>query len=110
MDRELGKKMHDGEILFRQGEAADRMYVIKSGKVEVFRVQDGREVKLGELGNDDFFGEMGSIEDSAWRACVRSKGEAQVFTIDQKFFMRKFHEDPSFAFRILVKCPSGSGC
>jgi CRP/FNR family cyclic AMP-dependent transcriptional regulator len=103
MDRELGKKMHDGEILFRQGEAADRMYVIKSGKVEVFRVQDGREIKLGELGNDDFFGEMGSIEDSAWRACVRSKGEAQVFTIDQKFFMRKFHEDPSFAFRILVK-------
>ena len=103
MERELGKKMHDGEILFRQGEAADRTYVIKSGKVEVFRVQNGREVKLGELGNDDFFGEMGSIEDSAWRACVRSKGEAQVFTIDQKFFLRKFHEDPSFAFRILVK-------
>ncbi len=95
--------MQDGEILIRKGEAADRIYVIKSGKVEVFRVQDGREIKLGELGNDDFFGEMGSIEDSAWRACVRSKGEAQDFTIDQKFFLRKFHEDPSFAYRILVK-------
>ncbi len=103
MDRELGKKMHDGEILFRQGEAADRIYVIKSGKVEVFRVQDGQEIKLGELGNEDFFVEMASVEDSAWRACVRSKGEAQVITIEQKFFLRKFHVDPLFAFRILVR-------
>ncbi len=103
MERELGKKMRDGEILIRQGEAVDGIYVIKSGKVEVFRVQDGREIKLGELGNEDFFGEMASIGESAWRACVRSKGEAQVISIDQKFFLRKFHEDPSFAFRILLK-------
>ncbi len=103
MARELGKKLHDGEILFRQGEAADRIYVVKSGKLEVFLMRDGREVKLGELGNEDFLGEMASIEDSAWGTCVRSRGEAHVITVDKKFFLRKFHEDPSFAFRILEK-------
>jgi CRP-like cAMP-binding protein len=95
--------MHDGEYLIRQGETADRTYVITSGKVEVFRVQNGQEIKLGELGNEDFFAEMASVDGSAWSACVRSKGEAQVITIDQKFFLRKFHEDPSFANRILRK-------
>ncbi len=103
MARELGKKLRDGEILFRQGEAVDKIYVIKSGKLELFRLQDGREIKMGELGNDDFLGEIASIEDSAWWTCVRSKGEAQVITVDKKFFLRKFHEDPSFAFRILEK-------
>lgn len=75
MASKLGKKLRDGEILFRQGETADRIYVIESGKVEAFRMQDGREIKLGELGNEDYFGEMASIGDTAWRACVRSKGK-----------------------------------
>lgn len=103
MDRELGKKLHDGEILFRQGDAADRTYVITSGIVEVFRVADGQEIRLGELDNEDFFGEMATVEDSEWRACVRSKGEAQVMSVDKKFFLRKFQIDPLFAFRILAK-------
>ncbi len=103
MTSKLGKKLRDGETLFREGEAANSIYVIESGKVEMIQMQDGREIKLGELGNEDYFGEIASVEDSAWRTCVRSKGEAQVISIDQKFFLRKFHEDPSFAFRILIK-------
>lgn len=86
MDRELGKKLHDGEILFRQGDAADRTYVITSGIVEVFRVADGQEIRLGELDNEDFFGEMATVEDSEWRACVRSKGKHRSLAWIRNFF------------------------
>lgn len=101
MQRELGRKLHDGEFLFRQGEAGDGMYVIRSGRVEVFREEDGREIKLAELGEGDFFGEPGFDREPVRASSVRSKGDARVMTVDRKFFLLKFMEDPSFAFRIL---------
>ena len=34
-------------------------------------------------------------------ATVRAVGEARILTIDKKNFMRRVHEDPSLAFRIV---------
>ena len=36
---DLGKIYSDGELIIRQGEVGDCMYVVQSGKVEVFKVQ-----------------------------------------------------------------------
>jgi len=47
---ELGKIYQSGEIIVRQGEAGDCMYFVQSGKVEVIKESEGREVKLAELG------------------------------------------------------------
>ncbi len=36
-------------------------------------------------------------------ATVRPLGEVRVLTVDKKMFLRKIHEDPSLAFRIMQK-------
>ena len=100
---ELGRIYRSGETIIRQGEVGEHMYVIQSGRVEVVRESETRQVKLAELGEGDFFGEMALFDRDVRSATVRPLGEARVLTIDKKMFLRKIHEDPSLAFRVMEK-------
>jgi CRP-like cAMP-binding protein len=71
--------------------------------VEVIKKEDGKEIKLAEMGEGDFFGEMALFEKSVRSATVRPLGEVRLLTVDKKMFLRKIHEDPSLAFRIMKK-------
>jgi CRP-like cAMP-binding protein len=97
----LGKTYGDGEPIARQGEIGECMYVIQQGQVEVVRAQDGTEVQLATLGEGDFFGEMALFDRERRSATVRALGEARVLTVDKRTFLRRIHEDPSLAFRIV---------
>jgi flavin-dependent dehydrogenase len=99
----LGKVYKAGEVIIRQGDAGDCMYIIQSGKVEVIRESQGKEVRLAELGEGEFFGEMALFEKDVRSATVRPLGEVRLLTVDKKMFLRKIHEDPSLAFRIMQK-------
>jgi len=98
---ELGKLYRNGEYIVREGEEGDVMYVVQEGYVEVFVERGGQEVLLDTNGPGSFFGEMAIFERDVRSASVRAKGEARILTIDKKNFMRRIHEDPSLAFRII---------
>ena len=100
-DKDLGKRFNDGEIIFRQGDVADCLYIILSGKVALCREKDGTDVPLAELGKGDLFGEGGFFMDQKRTECARALGEARVITADYKFVLKKFRDDPSFAFHII---------
>jgi CRP/FNR family cyclic AMP-dependent transcriptional regulator len=102
----LGKEYADGEVVCRQGERGDCMYVIQAGRAEVLREEDGAEIVVGELTTGDVFGEMAIFEREPRSATVRVKGEARVLTLDKRSFLRRVHEDPSLAFRILQRMSS----
>ncbi|MHB8783847.1 MAG: cyclic nucleotide-binding domain-containing protein [Desulfobacteria bacterium] len=100
-DKELGTVFPDGEIIFRQGEVADCLYFIQSGKVVIYREKDGKEVPLAELGKGDSFGDMGVFMGPIRTESARSLGGTRVITADYKFVLKKFRDDPSFAFQII---------
>jgi flavin-dependent dehydrogenase len=100
---ELGKIYGSGEIIVRQGDIGECMYFIQSGNVEVIHESDGREVRLAELGQGEFFGEMALFEKGVRSATVRPLGEVRVLSVDKRLFLRKIHEDPALAFRIMQK-------
>lgn len=97
----LGKEYADGEVICRQGEPGDRMYVIQSGHATVLREEDGTEVVIGELTVGDIFGEMAIVERGRRSATVRASGVTRVLTLDKRAFLRQVHADPSLAYRIL---------
>jgi CRP-like cAMP-binding protein len=99
----LGRVYGDGEVIVRQGEAGDCMYVIQKGQAEVVQEREGKEVQLAVLGDRDDFGEMALFEREARSATVRALGEVRALTVDKMTFLRQVHEDPSLAFRILQK-------
>ncbi len=97
----LGKLFQDGEIIVREGDKGDCLYVIQEGKVEVYRDRDGQEVPLAILGESEFFGEVPLFERQDRSASVRAKGPVRVLTVERKTLLRRIHEDPTLAYRIL---------
>ncbi len=97
----LGKRYSNGETIVRQGDLGDSMYVIQSGQVEILVTNDGGEVRLRTLGENDFFGEMALFDREVRSATVRAIGDVRVLTIDRHGLLRRVQEDPSLALRII---------
>ena len=98
----LGKIYKDGEVIICEGEDGHCMFVIQEGEAEVIMqgVED-QEIRLGVRGEGEFFGEMAIFDRDVRSATVRALGDARVLTVDKKNFMRRVHEDPSLAFRLV---------
>ena len=97
----LGKIYQNGEIIVREGEIGDCMYVIQEGFVEVVIDSGDHEIQLNILGKDEFFGEMATFEHEIRTATVRALGPARILTVDYKNFLKRVHEDPSLAYRVM---------
>jgi CRP/FNR family cyclic AMP-dependent transcriptional regulator len=98
---ELGRLYRDGEVVVRQGEVGDAMYVIQEGKVEILLEKEGGETRIRVAGRDELIGEMAVFEHEVRSATVRALGDARVLTVDRKNFLRRINEDPSLAFRLV---------
>lgn len=98
----LGKIYLDRELIIKQGEMGDCMYVVQGGRVEVLQDSDkaGKQ-HLAFLGSGDFFGEMAVFEKEVRSATVRSAGEARVLKIDKKVLLTRIREDPLLAVNLL---------
>jgi len=97
----LGKVYQDGEVIVRQEEVGDCMYVIQEGQVEVVLEKGGKEVRLAVRGEGEFFGEMAIFEREVRMATVRALGQARVLTVDKRNFLRRIHKDPSLAYHLV---------
>jgi CRP-like cAMP-binding protein len=98
---DLGRVYQDGEIIVRQGDAGDCLYVIQEGQVEVLLEKDGQEIKLRVASKGEIIGETAIFERVARSATVRALGEVRALTIDKKNFLRRIQEDPTLAFRLV---------
>jgi len=100
---DLGRTYRDGEVVIRQGERADCMYIVQEGQVEVVAEAANGDVRLGVLEAGNVFGEMALFSRAPRSATVRALGETRVLRVDKEGFLKRMHEDPSLAFRILQK-------
>ena len=97
----LGKVYREGEVIIRQGDVGDCMYVIQRGEVEVLRREGDKEYCLAVLGAEDFFGEMALFDQETRSATVRALTDTWVLSLEKRSFLQRAHEDPSLAFRLL---------
>ena len=100
-DGALGKVYKPGEVIVRQGELGDCMYVIQAGRVEVLMEQEGEEVSLAVREAGDIIGEMAIFEKEVRSATIRALDEVRILTVDKKNLLRRIHQDPSLAYHIV---------
>jgi CRP-like cAMP-binding protein len=98
---DLGKTYSDGEVITRQGDVGECMYVIQKGKVQVVVEKDGVETPLRVADEGEFMGEMAIFDREQRSATLRAVGEARLLTIDKKNFLKRIHKDPSLAFQLV---------
>src|SRR5262249_28909004 len=70
-----------GDIIFRQGDLGDSVYVIKEGECEVFREQKGEQQLLATLGPGEYFGEMALLSDRSRNATIRARIAIDILII-----------------------------
>jgi CRP-like cAMP-binding protein len=98
---DLGRTYKDGEVITRQGDVGDCMYVIQKGQVQVVVERDGVETPLRIANEGEFMGEMAIFDHEERSATLRALGEARLLTIDKKNFLKRIHSDPSLAYRLV---------
>ncbi|MDZ8064539.1 MAG: ATP-binding cassette domain-containing protein [Nostoc sp. DedQUE08] len=71
-----------GEIVIRQGDVADRFYILIEGEIEIIQESSGSESKLLKtLGPNNSFGEIGLLQRSKRTATVRAANDAAIKVI-----------------------------
>jgi serine phosphatase RsbU (regulator of sigma subunit) len=90
-------------VLCKEGDPADRFYVITKGRVAVTRDLEGtdEDFVLGFLGTGEYFGEMGLITGEPRAATVTTIVETDVLEVLQKDFDEIFSSSPSMGRNIL---------
>lgn len=104
-ERRRVRKLADGEVLFRQGDASDCCYLIRTGRVEILVRQDGADVPLASAGPGEAVGEMGVIENLPRSATAIARGETLLYRLEHADLEEKIsgHEHPALGLaRILA--------
>ena len=90
-----------GEMVVRQGDPADRFYVIDSGEMRVTQVRDGDVHLLRELGPGDVFGEIGLLRGVPRTATVTASTPGVLYALDATAFGELVGSGPGLSSRLL---------
>jgi CRP/FNR family transcriptional regulator, cyclic AMP receptor protein len=86
-----------GDVIFNQGDAAEELYVIKSGTVEI---RLGNRV-LDTLPELSIFGEMALIDRSPRSATAVATTDATLVPVGEKQFLFLVSRTPHFALNLM---------
>jgi CRP/FNR family cyclic AMP-dependent transcriptional regulator len=89
-----------GEEVFSQGEPADSIYFIQTGRVKITVVSaGGKEAVLAMLGPHDFFGEGALVRQSLRVSTAKTLEPSTVFRIEKQSMIRSLHEQAELSER-----------
>ncbi|MDC1527700.1 cyclic nucleotide-binding domain-containing protein [Gammaproteobacteria bacterium] len=83
------------EVIIKQGDKGDRLYLIARGVVRISREKDGKTTKLTSLFAGDFFGEMALLHDEVRSATVTSITPCTFYVLDRKDVEEVMAQQPS---------------
>ncbi len=95
-ERGVRRRLADGEVIVREGEPIDALFITLSGRFRV-TLSDGTEV--ARLGTGEVVGEIAFVDSSPPSATVTAVGDASVLVLPQALLRQRLAEDAPFAAR-----------
>jgi signal transduction histidine kinase len=93
-----------GDVIVRQGELGDSVFVLGSGSAEAFlKASEGTELPLALMRPGEVFGEMGVLERRPRSATVRAREPSIVLEIHGPQFRTLMAHHPDVELRLLVQ-------
>jgi CRP-like cAMP-binding protein len=87
-----------GQTVFRQGDPGDRLYIVKSGVLEIVAAREGSEpTTLAYLGEGEVVGELALLTGAARSATARCPERAVILTLEKAVFIDLMQTLPVFA-------------
>jgi len=100
-EQKLGKLYFDNQVIFKEGEKGEVMYVIQSGKVKISKSNPSGEVPIAILGSGDILGEMALFDKLSRSATARASGETRILSVDKKKLFASISRDPTLVLKII---------
>ena len=91
----------EGETIFRQGDAGDRMFVVVAGRIGLYLEGGGTEHKVASLGPGEFFGELSLLCGMPRSATARASEPSVLLEIGRGAFALIMHDDIGVVFRMM---------
>jgi CRP/FNR family transcriptional regulator, cyclic AMP receptor protein len=86
-------EVREGDFFFRENEPGSSMFVLETGRAEVVKSWQGRELVLHGLDAGDCFGEMALMDLFPRSASVRAKADCCAIEIGASDLLRLFERD-----------------
>jgi CRP-like cAMP-binding protein len=86
-------RLAEGEVLFRQGDRADALYVVVEGAV-VPIAEDGTRHRLSVLQPGAFFGEIALVTDEPRNATIEALVDSELLAIDRDVIGELLEDEP----------------
>lgn len=82
----------DGQVIFREGDNGDWIYVLDEGEIKLTKELDGQQILIETLKPGDIFGEMAYIDKTPRSATATAVGTTVVGILDREFFDKEFNK------------------
>jgi MFS family permease len=94
-----------GEVVIRQGEPADRFFIIESGQfaVDQHDAATGETRRLRVMGPDDVFGELGLMHHAPRSATITAETDGHLLALEGTDFLELLNVGPSLSGRLLER-------
>lgn len=86
MSRFVARETKAGEVVIREGEPSDGLYVVLEGAVDVLKRQMGKDVLVSQLREGDLFGEMSCLRKIPATATVAVRRAGTLLKLPRKTF------------------------
>ncbi len=107
LDQVVGRlrtvRLADGQWLYRQGDRAERFFVVREGQIALFRQSsEGRESIITIVGTDEVFGdELIFLPEAFHDLNARSVGDSTLLSLDRTGFRSFLKGTAALGFRLL---------
>lgn len=95
--------LNSGELLFRENEPSDLMYIIQEGEIQVYTTLNGARLNLSTLPAGDMFAELGLILGTSRTASAEATVPTTLLGLTQAEFFQKVKTDATFAARLIKR-------
>ncbi len=99
--KNIFRELAADQLLFAEGDEGWEMFIVISGKVQIFLLRDGLHVVLAHLGPGHFFGEMSLLEGESRSANVAAVEPSKLLTINHDNFQQFICKNPSLAIKLM---------
>jgi CRP/FNR family cyclic AMP-dependent transcriptional regulator len=96
------RRLRDGEILVREGEANSSMHIVTAGQLAVTTTtEEGETVTLYVLKTGEFAGTRAFVDQTPRKATLRAMGESEVYVLDPDPFEALLGGHPHLVFSVM---------
>jgi CRP-like cAMP-binding protein len=86
-----------GAIVFEEGAPAEALYIVLSGRIQIFQTDRSSETDVAVIGPGEFFGEFSLLRDETHSKHARAIEDSELMIIPKGSFQRLLANDPVLA-------------